>query len=430
MTVTRDLLDFAAGHHRLPDGVRAAALMLLSDTLAVGAAGSSAPGADGVLAAASGWGAGGAVPILGRDLRLPAAAAAFVNAYQIHALEWDAVHEAAVVHAMSVVTAAVHAACHSPCYGAEIDRVAALTALVVGVEIACGLGIAADTPLRFFRPATAGTIGAALACARLAGLPRERFGDVLGLAHAQCAGTMQAHVEGSLALPLQVAAAARAAITAVDLVVAGLPGPHDALMGEFGYFPMFDGGDPTAMVATLGSVWRTPEISVKPWPSGRASHATLAAIARAGSEEITAITAEVPPLVARLVGRPWLAEMTPAYARLCLPFLTALMLRDGRIDPRFFTADSFGDPLLRALGDRLTIVVDGNPDPNALSPQRFALTLAGGRTRVIDAPATLGSPTNPLSRPAQAAKLAFALSLARVTPVTDDPFMLLCGSDR
>ena len=230
MTATHDLLAFATGPVRLPDAVRQAALMLLADTLAVGAAGSTAPGADGVLAAARGWGAGDVVPILGRDTRLPAAGAACVNGVQIHCLEWDAVHEPAVVHAMSVVTAAVHAAC----YRTAIDPENALAALVVGVEIACGLGVAADTPLKFFRPATAGLIGAALACARIAGLPAERFGDVLGLAHAQCAGTMQAHVEGSIALPLQVAAAARAAITTVDLVAAGLPGPHDALMGPFG----------------------------------------------------------------------------------------------------------------------------------------------------------------------------------------------------
>ena len=108
----------------------------------------------------------------------------------------------------------------------------------------------------------------------------------------------------------------------------------------------------------------------------------------------------------------------------------ALSLRDGHIDPRHFTAGSFADPMLRALGDRLTLADDGNPNPNALGPQRFVLTLAKGRTRVITTPATLGSPTNPLSRPAHAAKLAFARSLARVMPVTDDPFMLLCGSDR
>jgi 2-methylcitrate dehydratase PrpD len=421
MTATHDLLAFAAAPRLLPPDVRRAALMLLDDTLACGVAGSSAPGADGVLAAARGWGAGDDVPVLGRAERVPAAAAAFVNGFQIHCLEWDAVHEPAVVHAMSVVTAAVHAAAHAR----QADPEAALAALVTGVEIACILGIAAETPLKFFRPATAGLIGGALAVARLAGLPPERFGDVLGLAHAQCAGTMQAHVEGSIALPLQVAAAARAAITAVDLVAAGLPGPQDALMGPFGYFPLFDGGDPTAMVATLGRIWRIAEISIKPWPSGRASHATLAALE---GQDVMAVTAHVPPLIARLVGRPWRADMTPAYARLCLPFLAALMLRDGRIDPRCFTPEAFADPDLQALGARLTISVDGNPDPNALGPQRFVLTAADGRRREIVTSATFGSPANPLSPAWHAGKLAFARSLAVVPVVAGDPLALLCGT--
>jgi 2-methylcitrate dehydratase PrpD len=419
MSATGDFLAFAAAPRVLPDAVQAAALMLIDDTLAVGVAGSTAPGADGVLAAARGWGEGGKVPVLGRDVRLPAAGAAFVNGFQIHCLEWDAVHEPAVVHAMSVVTAAVHAVS----YQRAVDREDALAALVTGVEIACGLGVAAQTPLKFFRPATAGVVGAALACARLYGLPPERFGDVLGLAHAQCAGTMQAHVEGSIALPLQVAAAARAAVTAVDLVAAGLPGPQDALMGPFGYFPLFDGGDPTAMVATLGKVWRIAEISIKPWPSGRASHATLAALDGAG--DVGAITAHVPQLIARLVGRPWTDTMTPAYARLCLPFLVALMLRDGRIDPRAFTPESFADPVLRALGGRLTIRVDDNPDPNALGPQRFDLD-----GRVVEVPATFGSPANPLSPEWHAGKLAFARSLAAVAAPVMDPLSMLCGIDR
>ena len=422
MTATADLLAFAAAPRTLPGHVRETALMLLADTLAVGAAGSTAPGADGVLAAACGWGAGDAVPILGRDVRLPPAGAAFVNGYQIHCLEWDAVHEPAVVHAMSVVTAALISACHAR-GGVPPDE--ALAALVIGVDIACVLGLAATSPLGFFRPATAGLIGAALACARIVGLPPERFADVLGLAHAQCAGTMQAHVEGSLALPLQVAAAARAAVTAVDLVAAGLPGPHDALTGPFGYFPMFDTGDPAAMAATRGKVWRIAEISIKPWPSGRASHATLAVLA--AHRDVAAIEALVPPLIARLVGRPWHGGMTTAYARLCLPFLAALMMTDGRIDPRRFTAADFADPALRALGERLTIIVDDNADPNALAPQRFGLTFANGSRRDVVVPATLGSPANPLTAAAHAEKLAFARGLAAVPP-TADPLALFSGT--
>lgn len=426
MTATARLLAFANGPIQLPAPVRAAALMLLGDTLAMGAAGSTAPGADGVLAAAQGWGAGAAVQVLGRAVRLPAAAAAYANGFQIHCLEWDAVHEPAVVHAMSVVTAALHAACHAR---GGVGREDALAALVVGVDIACMLGLAATTPLKFFRPATAGLIGAALAVARVAGLPPERFGDVLGLAHAQCAGTMQAHVEGSIALPLQVAAAARAAITAVDLVAAGLTGPQDALMGPFGYFPLFEDGDPSVLVAQLGSRWLVPEISIKPWPSGRASHATLAALEGLCAADVRAIAADVPPLIARLVGRPWVEGMSPAYARLCLPFLVALMLTDGRIDPRRFTSANFDDPGLRALGARLSVSVDGNPDLNALGPQRFRITLADGSVRDVLVPATLGSPANPLTAAAHDDKLAFAASLAAVPGTVDaDPLTALSGT--
>jgi len=421
VTPTARLLDFAAQRHRVPETARGAARRLLADTLAAGVAGSTAPGADGVLAAGIGGGAAGECRVLGRDRRLPAPAAAFVNGFQIHCLEWDAVHEPAVVHAMSVVTAALLAVIDRR-GGCDPDE--AVEALCVGVDVACGLGIAATSGLRFFRPATAGLIGAALACARVDGLPRERFADVLGLAYSQAAGTMQAHVEGSIALPLQIAAAARAAVTALDLATFDLSGPHDALEGPFGYFRLFDDGDLDSYARDVGRVWRIAEISVKPYPSGRASHAVLSTLAALRAEhgfaagDVAAITAHVPPLIHRLVGRPWVDGMTTAYARLCLPLLVALMLVDGRIDPRRFTPAAFADPGLRALGDRLRVVVDGNPDPNALAPQRLGLELADGRRFAVDIPHTLGSPANPLTPAQQSAKLAFCAELA-ADPVTD-----------
>ncbi|MFN5782640.1 MAG: MmgE/PrpD family protein, partial [Novosphingobium sp.] len=162
MSATADLLAFAGAAHRLPETVRADALRLLGDTLAVGAAGTTAPGAEAILAAARAMGSGTDARLIGTSERLPAPGAAFVNGYRIHCLEWDAVHEPAVVHAMSVVTAAL---------GATIDRKGgcdpeeALVALAIGVDVASGLGIAADSALSFFRPATAGVIGAALAVA-------------------------------------------------------------------------------------------------------------------------------------------------------------------------------------------------------------------------------------------------------------------------
>lgn len=406
MSATADLLTFAAAAHRLPDRVRADAVRLLGDTLAVGAAGATAPGADAILSAACAMGRGDDARLIGTDARLPAPGAAFVNGYRIHCLEWDAVHEPAVVHAMSVVTAAL---------GAAIDRKggcdpeAALVALAIGVDVASGLGIAADSALSFFRPATAGVIGAALAVARIDGAPLE---NALGLAYSSAAGTMQAHVEGSITLPFQVANAARAAVTASDLAKAGFTAPLDPLEGPFGYFKLIDQGDLTRYTRDLGQVWRIAEISTKPFPSGRASHAALGALQGLAGQPITRVELACPPLIHRLVGRPYRLDMTPAYARLCVQFLAALMLTDGRIDPRRFTPENFADPALGVLAGKVALVEDGNQDPNALFPQSLRVTLADGTLQTIAVPHTLGSPDAPLSPTQAHAKLDLARELA------------------
>jgi aconitate decarboxylase len=49
-------------------------------------------------------------------------------------------------------------------------------------------------------------------------------------------------------------------------------------------------------------------------------------------------------------------------------------------------------------------VVDGNPDPNALNPQRVEIALRDGARHAVDLPAVLGSPANPLSRERHLAK--------------------------
>ena len=389
MTHTSAILDFAAVGHSLPNAVRADAEHLLADTLAVMAAGAATKEAARVCDTVTDQ--------------------AFRHGFAIHCLEWDAVHEPAVVHALSVVTAALLAASHRR-GGSDPD--AFLTALAVGVDIASGLGIAATGPMRFFRPATAGVIGAALAVARLDGLSHAQFADVLGLAYSFAGGTMQAHVEGSIALPLQIGRAAQAAVQAVDLVKAGLTGPHDVLEAPFGYSALIEPLDLARYKP--GAPWRISEISIKPFPSGRASHAVLATLAdiRSSGRPIKSITAHVPPLIARLVNRPFSNDMTPAYARLCLPFLMALMVRDGRIDPRRFTPETFADPIIVDLAAQLTIIVDDNPDQNALSPQRLDID---GESFLIAH--TLGSPDAQIN----AAQAAQKYDLCRVLAGDCDP---------
>ena len=398
MSATAAILDFVAAEHRLPEQARADAERLLGDTLAVGAAGAASAEAARLLEGMKGWGEGaGARPLSGGIV--PAPSAAFFNGFAIHCLEWDAVHEGAVVHAMSVVTAALLAA-SDRAGGSDPDEF--LTALALGVDVASGLGIAATGPMRFFRPATAGVIGAALALARLEGLEREHFADVLGLAYSFAGGTMQAHVEASVALPLQIANAARSAITAIDLAKAGMDGPYDALEGPFGYCELIEPLGLERYAKTLGQAWRVSEVATKPFPSGRASHGALGELAALHTDglnlaDVRAIELAAPPLIHRLVGRPYRPDMSAAYARLCLAILAPLMLRDGFIDPALFDGEALHDPALVQLARNVAVTLDDNADGNAMAPQQLTVTCNDGTSITRTIAANLGSVDAPMS---------------------------------
>lgn len=414
MSATADLLAFAGGEHSLPAAARDDAARLLGDTLAIAAAAVNAPGEPAILRTARAFGQGNEARLIGTGECLPAPSAAFVNGYRIHCLEWDAVHEPAVVHAMSVVTAALGAAIDR---GGGCDPEEALVALAIGVDIASGLGLSVDSAMRFFRPAVTGVMGAAVAVARLDGAPLD---NALGLAYSSAAGTMQAHVEGSETLPFQIANAARAAVVASDLAKAGFSGPKDPLEGPFGYFRIFEEGGLARYTADHGKVWRISEVSTKPFPSGRASHAALGKLAELALDpaQVARIELACPPLIRRLVDRAYSPDMTTAWARLCMPWLAALMLTDGRIDPRRFTARDMADPELAAIAAKVVLVDDGNTDGNALFPQMLTITMADGSAQRHAIGATLGSPANPLTPEQASAKLDLANDLA---PAGADP---------
>jgi len=384
---------------------RQAAKTFLHDTICVGAAGAQAPYADAVLAVASAWGRGDEASVLGRPgLRLPAASAAFVNAFQIHCQEFDCVHEPAVLHPMATVAAALRAEAER---SGPYDGERFLTAMIVGVDIAVALGLAATTPLKFFRPATAGAFGSVAALARLRGLDRRTTLDAFGYALAFGSGTMQAHVEGKPTLPVQVGNAARAALVAVDLAVAGLPGPQHSVDGPFGYLNVFESGHDLAPVLdALAGVRRISEVSWKPFPTGRAAQGGLVAIGellksgRVAAEGLSSLEFHAPPLIKRLVGRPAKAGMDAPYARLCLPWLGAVALTFGEVGLGDFTAERLADPDILALAQRIVVIDDGSSNPAAFTPLRAAARSAAGETVEVVIDAMLGAPTNPLS-PAQ-----------------------------
>ncbi len=396
---------------------RAALKTFLLDTLAVGVAGSVAPNADAVASVVRDWGQGGDCRVLGRpEARLPAPSAAFINAFQIHCQEYDCVHEPAVLHPMATVVAALKAQAErgTPCDGATF-----LAAVAAGVDIAVALGLAPTTPLKFFRPATAGVFGSVAALARLRGLSAQTTVDAFGYALAFASGSMQAHVEGKPALPVQVANAARSALVAVDLAVAGLAGPHRSVDGPFGYLNLFESAyDLEPVLRQLAGVRRIGEVSCKTFPTGRAAQGGLEALRvlmvehRVAAGEIDRLSFRAPPLIRRLVGRPARADMDVAYARLCLPWLAAVALTRGEVGLGDFGTERLADRRLLDLASRVEVIDDGSPDPAAFTPLVLVAWLNDGRQIEVLVRSTPGSPEHPMTREQLLAKARGCLAHA------------------
>jgi 2-methylcitrate dehydratase PrpD len=392
----------------LPEAAVRAARIFILDTIGVALAGTNGPHVLELIEASAATMGDGPARCWGHRRRLSVPGAAMINGYQIHNSEFDCVHEAAVVHPMTVCLAAV--AAHADSAGGVSGR-DLVTAVVLGVDVACHLGVATTTGLRFFRPATAGIFAAAAGLGKVLGFDARRQTALFGHVYGQLCGTMQAHTEGSMLLGLQIGFNARNAVIAADLARRGIPSIANVLEGPFGYFGMIElQGDLDRVVGDIGKVWRITEVAHKPFPSGRATHGMLDCFRELQAEhgfaagEVEGAEARVPPLTHHLVGRPILDDMLVNYARLCGSYVSACALLRGDLGVDDFSDERLHDPETLALGRRIEVVADGTTDPNALTPVTVTVHLKGGGklSRTIDT--VYGNPAKPMSREAHLAK--------------------------
>ena len=405
----------------LPAPAIAAAKTFVLDTLGVGVAGAaSGPRVRELIEAARGWGAGDDATAWLYGAKLPAATAAVVNGYCIHALEYDCVHEPAVVHPMATMLSGLIAHCEKrgnagrPVSGREF-----ILATALGVETASIIGAASKSPMRFFRPATAGGFGVVSAIGHIENLDVPTLLNAYGILYGQTSGTMQAHVEGSMVLGLQVGFNARAGVVAADLAMAGLTGPQNVLDGPYGFYKLIE---PQSDIATwwpqLGKTWQISRLAHKPFPSGRLTHAAIDAVQRARKEhpftadDVIAIEGWVPPLAHRLCGRPDIPNPAPNYAKLCIAFVMATEIVRREVAQESFAPECLIEPSVHAIAARIKVNLDENSDLNALWPQRFRIKLKDGWVWDKTIEAAIGHPDNPLSRDAHLAKFRRCWKLA------------------
>ncbi|MEM9599778.1 MAG: MmgE/PrpD family protein [Pseudomonadota bacterium] len=399
--ISQVFAHYALSQSVFSDSAYDSAKTFLLDSLGVGIAGAKAPFQDSVHNVIRGWGMGDAAHLWGHGTKAPQASAAYLNGFQIHSMEYDCVHEPAVVHPMATILAAISSEVE---VRGQTSGFALMEALIVAVDVAAELGVAVTSPLKFFRPATAGLFGATLGIARLRGFDEATALSAMGCALAQCAGVMQAHVEGKPTLPVQIAGAARAAVVACDLAESGLHGPDHSLEGPFGYFAMFeDAVDVKSAAERLGRVHRITEVSWKPFPTGRAAQGGIPLVQRLLEQDVNAdnlesLELQAPPIIPRLVARPAQAGMSPNYARLCFPYLAAVTLQRGSVGLNDFTAESLNDPVCLSLAKRISVTTNHIEDPAEFVPQTAVARLKDGTERIALTAKLFGSPADPLTR--------------------------------
>lgn len=417
----------------LPSSTVQAAKMFIYDSIGVGISGSHHPRMAQIAQAMGNLGSGAEVSVWGTGQRLPMPSAVLMNAYQVFNQEFDAVHDKAVVHAFACILPASLAYAERSGTVSGRDLIAAVT---LGLDVAIYVALAQRAPMRFFRPAMCGCLGATAALSRLAGFDTDRTRNALGLAYSHLSGTMQAHIEGSPAVGLQVGLNARAAVTAFELASAGFPGPADFLEGPFGYFQLFDFGQARwdEVSANVGRIYQIERMSHKPYPTGRATHAGIDA-ARAlrargiTPEQVKGIKVHASALIGRLVGRPSVAGMDFAYAKLCMGYVVATALRTGTVGIDDFKAQALADPVTLSLALAVQVVDDGNPDPNALGPQAVEVELANGESFRLEQPHFLGSPEWPLPVNEQDAKFK-ACCRSAIQPFSEERIARLADALR
>ncbi len=408
----------------LPPAVVAAAKTFILDTFTCGIAGSSGPGTDRILAAAQSWGDGDAATAWGHGKRLPAPSAALLNAYQVHCLEFDCVHEGSVLHPMTaMLPAAIAEAQRQSRAGRRISGRDLIAAVAVGVDVVCNIGLSAKGAMRFFRTGSIGGFGATAVAAKLRGFSAEYIAAALGIMYGQTSGTMQTHVEGSPLLGVQVGFNARGALCAVDLAAAEIDGPRNIITGPWGYLPLFEGEHTIdATWASWGKTWRLLEMGHKPFPSGRPTHYVIEALQELQAElrftasDVAGVHVRLPPLSYAVVGRPDIPAPNPTYAKLCVPFICATVLRRGGLATSDFAPEALIDPETHRIAARVTVEEDKAGDATAFGPQTVTVTLNDGRSGRREIAFAIGDPRHPLPRAKQLEKFWWAWESAAVPP--------------
>ncbi|KAL1965981.1 hypothetical protein VTN77DRAFT_4921 [Rasamsonia byssochlamydoides] len=360
--------------------------------------------------------------VFGRGSTWPPQAAALLNGAFGHSLDFDDTHMGAVVHpGVTVISAALAEGEQRAADGAKF-----LTALAVGYEVVCRLGLGLRTggfERGFHNTSTAGIFGAIAAIAKLRDLDAATVEGAFGIGGSKAVGSMQYLANGAWNKRLHPGLAAHDAFLCIALAQAGVFGAEKAIEGDHGFLHAYTSrqnsrDDLESIVDGLGSQWMLMGTAIKPYPACRCAHPgiDLAAALRLSPKNqqkhtgndtgqshdkishIESLRLDLSPSFYNLVGEPLPNKIHPSnivdsqfsgYYHVAVAWLYGAQ-------PSWAVYDHLRDEQVHALADRITITRD---NPDFTTPLQAHLTVCyvdgSEESRFQDAP--LGEPEkNPI----------------------------------
>jgi 2-methylcitrate dehydratase PrpD len=338
------------------------------------------------------------------------AGAALINGTAALVLEFDDSHLESALHPSSPVIAAALPIAHV--YGCPGRKL--ITAVAVGNEIACRLGLVAQGKFHqngFHPTGIFGTFGAIHAAARCLSFDALATVDATGIGGSLATALMASWEDGSAAKSLHAGFSALSAVNAAFCAKNGVSGPKGVFDGRFGFFKAHvqDENYPFAfarVIDRLGDDWEALKIAPKAYPCGHYiqplidATLTLRRTHEIVPEQIVSISCWMPAYVIPLVAEPAAEKRRPNtsfHGRFSLQHSMAEAMLQGTLDKKSFNTPNLTDPRFNRLADKVHAFVDAHmTDRNQLGG-RVEIELLNGRKVEFTVDHMRGMPQNPMT---------------------------------
>ncbi|PIA93356.1 hypotheticalsprotein [Cercospora beticola] len=215
-------------------------------------------------------------------LRIDAQHAALLNGIASHVHDYDDTHLSAIIHPTGPVASAVLAYAES----SSIPGPDLITALITGIEASCKLGLSvwpSHYDVGWHITSTTGSIGAAVAVAKLMHLDETQFTHAIGIAATQATGlremfgsdTKSFHVGRAAQNGLLAAQLAKKGFTSSEVALEAKRGWANVVLGSSEREPELNKYCSTSTPQGLGQTWEIKRNAFKPFPCGIVCHPAI-----------------------------------------------------------------------------------------------------------------------------------------------------------